>query len=138
MRWEVRPEPAGRADALWAAQRDLQVPVLEALLSELAERGEVAPVAGTAGAFRPTRPVGALERLRRELYFRRSIARSTARWLKHTVTFEGWLDYILRKASRHSGQSFELSERERRWPLLFLWSRVFRYLRTRNRKESPR
>ena len=28
----------------------------------------------------------------------------------------------------------ELSERERRWPLVFLWPRVFRHLRDRNRK----
>ena len=48
MRWEVRPEPAGRADALWEAQSDLQIPVFEALLGELAGRGEVAPVPDAA------------------------------------------------------------------------------------------
>jgi hypothetical protein len=137
MRWEVRPEPAGRADALWEAQRELQVPVFEALLSELADLGELEPVPGEAGERRPTRPVGLAERLRLELYFRRSIARSTTRWLKHTVTFEGWLDYILAKASRHTGEEIVLTDRERRWPWVFLWARMFRYLRTRNRKGSP-
>jgi len=52
------------------------------------------------------------------------------------VTFEGWLDYIARKASRHRGEPIELTGRERRWPLVFLWGRVFRYLRTKNRKGS--
>ena len=53
------------------------------------------------------------------------------RWLKHMVTFEGWLDYILRKIRRHAGADadIELSPRERRLPLLFLWPRLFRYLR---------
>jgi hypothetical protein len=137
MRWEVRPEPAGRADALWEAQEGLQVPVFEELLGELAEGGEVVAVPGEPGRFAPTRPVGRAERARLQAYFRRSIARSTARWLKHVVTFEGWLDYIARKASRHGGEPIELTERERRWPLVFLWGRVFRYLRTKNRKGSP-
>jgi hypothetical protein len=132
MRWEVRPEPAGRADALWDAQAALQIPVLDALLAELLARGEVAPA--PRGGVVPVRPVGRLERLRLELYFRRSIVRATTRWLKHTVTFEGWLDYIVRKASRHRGEPIRLTERERRWPLIFLWGRLARYLRDRDRK----
>jgi hypothetical protein len=137
MRWEVRPEPAGRAEALWEAQRDLQIPVFEALLRELAERGEVSPASGPLGTFAPTRPVGRAERVRLEHYFRRSMVRATSRWLKHTVTFEGWLDYIVRKASRHTGEAIEITDRERRWPWVFLWGRLFRYLRDRNRKGSP-
>ncbi len=64
--------------------------------------------------------------------------RSTSRWLKHTVTFEGWLDYIVRKASRHTGEPIELTDRERRWPWVFLWGRLFAFLRSKNRKGSPR
>ena len=137
MSWEIRPEPAGRADALWQAQESLQAPVFEALLRELTDRGEVVPVPGEPGAVTPARGVGWAERLRLEAYFRRSIVRSTTRWLKHTVTFEGWLDYIVAKASRHTGQEIVLTDRERRWPWVFLWGRLFRYLRTRNRKGSP-
>ncbi len=128
MRWEVRPEPAGRADLLWAAQRELQAPVFALLLDELAAAGELAAVGGSPGTWSPTRPVSRFERLRCLAYFRLSIARATARWLKHLVSFEGWLDYIVQKASRHGGEEVRLSERERRFPLLFLWGRVFRYL----------
>ena len=69
-----------------------------------------------------------VERFRRSSYFRLSIVRATVRWLKHMVSFEGWLDYIVQKASRHGGEELRLSERERRFPLLLLWGRVFRYL----------
>jgi hypothetical protein len=138
MRWEIRPEPGGRADKLWEAQRHLQIPVMEALLQELAEGGEVAPVPARRGTFAPAHPVGSAERFRLERYFRRSLARATARWLKHVVSFEGWLDYILRKASRHGGHEIVLTERERRWPWVFLWGRLFRYLRDKDRKESRR
>jgi hypothetical protein len=53
------------------------------------------------------------------------------------VSFEGWLDYIVRKASRHAGQPIELTPRERRFPLLLLWGRVWRYLRHKDDKETP-
>jgi hypothetical protein len=138
MRWEVRPEPAGRADALWEAQRDEQVPVLAALLGELDGRGDVVAAAGRPGWYAAARPFGSLARLGRSLYFRRSIVRATSRWAKHVVSFEGWLDYIVRKASRHTGEPIVLTERERRWPWVFLWGRLARYLREKNAKGAPR
>jgi len=133
MSWEIRPEPPGRAEALWEAQKQEQTPVFAALLSALATRGELVP-GDTAGQWRLARRMDDMETFRWETYFRRSIVRSTARWLKHILSFEGWLDYILRKANRHGGEPMELSDRERRWPLIFLWPRVFAYLRTKNRK----
>jgi len=138
MRWEVRPEPAGRADALWQAQREIQIPVFEELLRELEARGEIAPVPGRPGSLAATRPLGRAPRARVHTYFRRSIVHATARWLKHVVTFEGWLDYIVRKASRHTGEPITLSERERRWPWIFAWGRFFRYLRHKDRQGSSR
>jgi hypothetical protein len=128
MRWELRPEPRGRADQLWEAQRALQLPVLEALLADLAAQGELAPVVERPATWSVVRPASGYERFRRSSYFRLSIMRATVRWLKHMVSFEGWLEYIVQKASRHSGQSIELTERERRFPLLFLWGRVYRHL----------
>ena len=108
MSWEVRPEPAGR--------------------------GELVP--GAEGTFTLARRVGWLERRRWELYFGRSMARATLRWLKHVLSFEGWLDYIVRKASRHAGERIELTERERRWPWIFLWGRFIRYLRNKDRRRG--
>ena len=58
-----------------------------------------------------------------------SAVRAVARWGKHVVSFEGWLDFLFRKARRHSGQEIVLTERERRAPLIFLWPGVWRYLR---------
>ena len=68
-------------------------------------------------------------------YFRRSKARATARWLKHTVTFVNWLPYIVRKVERHSGRRIELTALERAVPVIFLWPRVVHVLLTRPRKE---
>jgi hypothetical protein len=131
---EIRPEPEGRAEALWAAQREEQTVVYARLLEELAARGELRPVAPATWSL--ARPVTAGERLRLEAYFAWSLVRATARWLKHVVTFENWLDYILRKVARHTGEEMVLTPRERRMPLLFLWPRLLRFLRQKDGKRS--
>jgi hypothetical protein len=127
---EIRPEPEGRALALFAAQRAEIVPVYEVLLAGLVAAGELRL---GPGGLTLAHPVGFGERLRLRAYFWRSLVRATVRWLKHVVTFEGWLDYIVRKVRRHGGEEIELSPRERRMPLLFLWPRLFKYLRQKNR-----
>jgi len=130
-RGEIRPEPEGRSDALWAAQQDYLVPVYAVLLEELAQAGELVSVG--PGSYTRARPVPATESFRQRAYFAWSLVRATARWAKYVVTFDDWLEFIVRKARRHSGQDIVLTERERRLPLVFLWPRVFRYLRHKDR-----
>ncbi|HUG55198.1 MAG TPA: hypothetical protein VMR21_16445 [Vicinamibacteria bacterium] len=128
---EIRPEPEGRADLLWQAQEGYLRPVYGVLLEDLAQRGEL--LAAGEGAYALARPVGRAERVRARLFFQWSLVRSTARWAKYVVTFEDWVEFLLRKARRHSGQPIELTERERRLPLIFLWPRVIDYLRHKDR-----
>lgn len=129
---EIRPEPTGRrADSLWEAQAGYLVPVYGALLEDLAEAGHLDADGREGYRLRHSATRG--ERLRTALYFRWSMARATARWLKYVVTFEDWLVYIVRKAERHSGTTIVLTPRERRLPLVFLWPRLFRFLRNKNR-----
>jgi len=128
---EIRPEPAGRADALWEAQKEDLGPVYGILLADLARAGELVD---RGGLYSLARPVTAAERLRVNAYFGWSLVRATARWAKYIVTFDGWLEYILRKARRHSGQDIVLTPRERRMPLVFLWPRVIRYLRHKDKQ----
>jgi len=132
---EIRPEPvAARVATLWQAQQDYLRPVYGVLLEALAARGDLRRLED--GRFALRRPVARRERLRRSLYFRFSMARATARWGKHVLSFDGWLDFLVRKARRHTGEDIVLSPRERRAPLIFLWPRVWRYLRHKDR-QSP-
>ena len=131
---EIRPEPAGRADALWQVQKEAQRPVYARLLEALRAEGELAEP--TPGVYALVRPVTRAERLRRAAYFRVSLLRATARWAKYVVTFEGWLEFILRKARRHTGDDIVLTARERRLPLVFLWPRVWRYLRDKDARRG--
>ena len=51
---------------------------------------------------------------------------SVVRLLKALFTFEGGLDYIAWKLERHSGQSIDIPERVRRYPLIFIWGLFWR------------
>ena len=125
---EIRPERGGRVDALVGAQRDIVIRVYDALLQRLAAES----LLRTEGnVYHVASPAGWLERLRTKLYFRRSKVRATARWLKYIVLYDDWLDYVVRKIARRSGVTVELTARERRWPLIFLWPKAIQYLRSR-------
>ncbi len=96
---EVRVEQ-GRVRALYEADRAAHRAVGELLLA-------ACPIAA---------PRAATGRL-----IARSRRRAIARWPKALFTFDGWLEYAVRKVERHTGRRLELTERQRRHPLLFGW-----------------
>ena len=130
---EIRAEPRGRSDALWGAQQEYLTEVYGVLLHDLADAGEL-DIRSDA-AYSLARRVTLAERVRIEAYFRRSVVRATARWFKYMLTFDDWLEYIVRKARRHTGEDIVLTRREKRLPIVFLWPRVIRYLRRKDRKK---
>jgi hypothetical protein len=128
---EIRPEPEGRSEALFEAQAGYLRAVYEVLLRSLAAAGELREEAPAVYAL--AKPASARERARLGRYFGWSKVRATARWGKYVVTFDDWLDFIVRKARRHTGEDIVLTDRERRMPLVFLWPRVIHYLRHKDR-----
>jgi hypothetical protein len=131
---EIRPEPASRAGRLLEAQRDSVVPLYGVLLRELESRGIVKGSGEQEWCW--VQPTGRWEAVGTRGYFLRSKIRATLRWSKYMITFEGWLDYLLRKVARHTGEEIVLTDRERRFPLIFLWPRFFRYLREKEERVS--
>jgi hypothetical protein len=132
---EIRPEPSGRADALWQVQQPLLRPVYATLLDELRAAGHLDEP--QPGVYALAQPLTRGERLRRAAYLRWSLVRATARWAKHVITYDDWLEFLVRKAQRHSGADIVLTPWERRWPLVFLWPRAFRYLRRKDARVPP-
>lgn len=53
------------------------------------------------------------------------------RLIKSAFTFGDWLPYALWKLNRHSGVVIELTERQRRHPLIFGWPAIFRLVRAK-------
>lgn len=129
---EIRPEAAGRVGELLGQQAAVLVPTYAALLEWLAERGEL--LREGPGRFRDPRPPTPAQRARSRAWFARSKARATLRWGKYVALYDDWLEYIVQKIERRSGVRMELSPRERRWPLVFLWPRAIRFLRDRPQK----
>lgn len=132
---EIRPESGDHARTLVTAQRDFLRAIYTPLLTHLAAHGAL--IAEDNGlTYRLPAAPGRLEAVRIALYFHRSKLRATTRLLKHVVLYEGWLDYIVRKIDRSGGEQIVLTDRERRWPLIFLWPKVFHYLRTRPQRRQ--
>jgi hypothetical protein len=52
--------------------------------------------------------------------------------LKSTATFGDWLPYVLWKLERHGGTRIELTDRQRRHPLIWGWPVLWRVLRRRD------
>jgi hypothetical protein len=128
---EVRPEAADRVRDVFAAQREFLVASVGRALDEAVARRWLVRMEGTEPLYRFPRRRGVLARTRIRLYFLRSKARATARWLKHVVTFDNWLDYIARKVQRRTGMRIEITPWERRLPFLLLWPKVVRVLTQR-------
>jgi hypothetical protein len=129
---EIRAEGKDHPGVLFAAQRSLLAAIYGPVLARLVASGRLLR---DGDQYRQREAPGPIIRLRVRAYFARSKLRTTLRLLKHPFLYEGWLEYILRKIDRSAGQHIELTERERRWPLIFLWPRAVRYLRTRPQRE---
>ena len=125
---EVRPEAGSRVFDVFEAQRPFLERMMEGVLDGAVGRGQLTK---EGESYRFVRVPGTGDRGRVRRYFRRSKVRATARWLKHVVTFDNWLDYIARKVERRTGMRVEITPWERRLPYLLLWPKVVRVLRAR-------
>jgi hypothetical protein len=134
---EIRPEAGNHATTLVAAQQESLRAIYAPLLEALAEEGRLSR-AGDGITYHLQTPPGWFERKRLAWYFQRSKFRATVRLLKSVILYEGWLDYLLRKIERSGDATIVLTAREQRWPLIFLWPRVFRYLRNRPQRRRDR
>lgn len=131
---EIRPEHMDRVSTLLDAQRATILPMYGALLAWLSREGVLDR--GEEGSYADRRRPGRWGRFRSALYFRRSKLRATLRWVKYIALYDDWLDYVLQKVARRSGVTIELSPRERKWPLIFLWPKAIRFLRTRPQRQD--
>ena len=127
---ELRAEGRGRAAELVGHGRDFYAATIRALQPRLGGRLTVFERDGTlcyrahvrASARRLARLAWALRRVQGKTL-------SVARLIKGLFTFQGGLDYIAWKLSRHSGQTVEIPDKVRRRPLLHIWGFFLRLYR---------
>jgi len=129
---EIRPEAATRVREVYEAQRSFFRLVYGRILDDAVAGGRLAR---DGERYRLAEPRSPREVRRWRRFFRRSKARATLRWFKYVLTFDDWLDYIVLKTERRTGMRVELTQAERRLPILLLWPKVFRVLR--HMKHAP-
>ncbi len=124
---ELRAEKAGRGAHIVGFYRDYFDAITRAALPALPFALEPRP----QDAFRARVPpmtrrlaplVWWLRRLQGKLL-------SIARLVKAVFTFQGGIDYLAWKLERHSGQTIEVEERVRKYPLIFVWGLMWRLYR---------
>jgi len=123
---EIRPESSARVSEVFEAQRGTLVAIAGEAIATGISRGDIVE---RDGGWEWRRPPGFWARAATTGYFTRSKARATLRWGKHIATFEDWPFYIVRKLERRAGLRVEVTEREKRWPFVFLWPKLFVVLR---------
>lgn len=129
---EIRPESRARVREVAVVQREALRQIFGPLL---AERGPAHGIEVHDGHFVGRARISIAARLRKWMYFRHSRQRATLRWLKYTLTYEDWLDYIVQKIHRRTGMQIELTAAQRRLPLLLLWPKFFRVLGALRRQQ---
>jgi len=115
---ETRVAEETKVDQLFAAEREYYRQLYGTLLAELGLSAD------GAGSYRQP-PVPAAVRQKTERLLRRSRRRGQLRWPKYMVTVDNWLEVAIDKIERHHGVRVELTDRERRWPLVFGWPKYF-------------
>ena len=132
-RSENRPESDGRSDTIFLSQEKELVEYYANVLTEAEVKGDMVR---DGNGYRTMSPVSMRSRLGRIVYFKVSKLSVTLSWLKHVVTFEGWLPYIVRKVERRTGSEINLTLIEKVLPIPCLVPRVLYVFWNRPKTET--
>jgi hypothetical protein len=129
-RTELRPEKPGRALELYQADQSyydaLTEPVLAVINVDVESVAESQPQRYRCKTMNQQNKIArihwAVRRVQGKLL-------SVARLVKAVFTFQGGVDYIVWKIERHSGVNIEITDKLRRFPLIFGWSVLWRLYR---------
>lgn len=129
-RAELRSERPETVRQLHAVDAPRYQAVAREALEALSARGGIA-IAETPAGFELRARSGERRRARRAWRLRRPLAKvlAVAGLFKTAFTFGDWVPYVLWKVERHTAVRLEVSERQRRHPLIFGWPVILRVLR---------
>ncbi len=128
---ETRVEEAGqKVPKLFEAEKEFYLQVYPPLLARAAKNASHV-VLSTDGRYQPIdKGLGSYFRKSRARWFLfKSRVRGILRWPKFLLTVDDWVSILLAKIERTQGIKIELSEKERRHPLIYGWKYFFRLLR---------
>jgi hypothetical protein len=118
---EERVAEPTKVERLMMGERTYYLELHRLLLARHAERtADLRPL----GEDRYERVAG-IDRCATERFVRRSRRRGLMRWPKYLLTVDNWLEIQLEKLQRYHGVELELTERQKRYPLIFGWPKFF-------------
>ena len=131
---ERRAESDDTIASLYESATDRYDQAAELAFEELKKAGWITRFSprGDGTAFEVEMSPGSRSLMRWRWHVSRPIARTIAigRLLKTAFTFGDWVPYALWKMERHTGESIELTPRQRTHPLIFAWPVIWRvYMR---------
>ncbi|HEB90944.1 MAG TPA: hypothetical protein ENI85_15325 [Deltaproteobacteria bacterium] len=131
---ERRPEADALIRGLYGVDPERYDRVAALAILHLASQGRFLEATPHARSFSIAFPPRARRRARLRWRLMRSHARflGLVRLLKTAFTFGDWVPYVLWKLERHTGRRIELTDRQRRHPLIFAWPIILPLLRKRN------
>jgi hypothetical protein len=131
---ERRPEAEDRIRGLYAVNAERYDQVATQALLHLASQGQFADATAHARSFSVEISARAQHNGRLRWRLMRPYARvlGLMRLTKTAFTFGDWVPYVLWKLERHTGRRIELSERQRKHPLVFAWPIILPLLLRRN------
>jgi hypothetical protein len=132
---EIRPEARTRVLEVFQSQVSFFRLVYARVLQDAARDGRLI---AEGDRFRLPKKPSWRERRRWAGFFRRSKARATLRWFKYMLTFDDWLDYIVRKVGGARGFASTHARSERRLPVILLWPKAIRVIRAMRTAEANR
>lgn len=132
-RSELRPEHPAVIRSLYETATERYARVAKAAFHVLEQRG-LLRLSQDGQQLVVTMEEQRLRHLRNAWRWRVPLAKTlyALRLLKSAGTFGDWLPYALWKLHRHTGVRVELTERQRRYPLIWGWPVIFKLLARRN------
>jgi hypothetical protein len=130
---EMRPEAAETIRSVYLADPERFDRAARNGLDALAERGWLR-WRNEGGLAVATLPAAQRRRAARAWKLRKPLRKTLYMigLLKSAATFGDWLPYVLWKLERHGGTRIELTDRQRRHPLIWGWPVLWRVLRRRD------
>jgi hypothetical protein len=131
---ERRPEAEELIRGLYLANADRYDQVATRALRHLANEGYFADATAHPRSFSIELSPSAQRKGRLRWRLMRPYARVVGlmRLTKTAFTFGDWVPYVLWKLERHTGRRIELSERQRKHPLIFAWPIILPLLLRKN------
>ena len=131
---ERRPEAEELIRSLYTPNAERYDRVATLAIQHLASLGYFEEATPHARSFSIEAPARAQRGAQLRWRLMRPLARflGLVRLLKTAFTFGDWVPYVLWKLERHTGRRIELSERQRKHPLIFAWPIILPLLRKRN------